>query len=74
VEARFTAGEANGRKIYQTDYRMLPQTIAPGATVSANARLFAGAKDVSVVGYERAHATGDVGERRSRLARAAMRR
>jgi YidC/Oxa1 family membrane protein insertase len=50
VNARFSAGEAGGLKFYQTDYSLQPQTIAPGATGSANARLFAGAKEVSVVG------------------------
>jgi YidC/Oxa1 family membrane protein insertase len=50
VRARFSAGEAGGLKTYQTDYLLQPQTIAPGATGNANARLFAGAKEVSVVG------------------------
>jgi YidC/Oxa1 family membrane protein insertase len=52
VRARFSAGEAGGLKTYQTDYLLQPQTIAPGATGSANARLFAGAKEVSVVGID----------------------
>ena len=52
VRARFSAGEAGGMKTYQTDYLLQPQTIAPGATGSANARLFAGAKEVSVVGID----------------------
>jgi YidC/Oxa1 family membrane protein insertase len=50
VHARFSAGEMNGLKTYQTDYLLQPQTIAPGATGGADARLFAGAKEVSVVG------------------------
>jgi YidC/Oxa1 family membrane protein insertase len=50
VKARFSAGEANGAPTYQTDYLLQPQTIAPGASGSADARLFAGAKEVSVVG------------------------
>jgi YidC/Oxa1 family membrane protein insertase len=50
VRARFSAGETGGLKTYQTDYLLQPQTIAPGATGSADARLFAGAKEVSVVG------------------------
>jgi YidC/Oxa1 family membrane protein insertase len=50
VHARFSAGETAGQKTYQTDYLQDPQTIAPGTTGSANARLFAGAKEVSVVG------------------------
>jgi YidC/Oxa1 family membrane protein insertase len=52
VRARFSAGEAGGLKTYQTDYMLQPQTIAPGATGTANARLFAGAKEVSVVGID----------------------
>jgi YidC/Oxa1 family membrane protein insertase len=52
VRARFSAGEAGELKTYQTDYLLQPQTIAPGATGSANARLFAGAKEVSVVGID----------------------
>jgi len=50
VRARFSAGESGGLKTYQTDYLLQPLTIAPGATGSADARLFAGAKEVSVVG------------------------
>jgi len=50
VRARFSAGETAGVETYQTDYLAQPQTIAPGATGSADARLFAGAKEVSVVG------------------------
>jgi YidC/Oxa1 family membrane protein insertase len=52
VRARFSAGEAGGLKTYQTDYLLQPQAIAAGATGSANARLFAGAKEVSVVGID----------------------
>jgi YidC/Oxa1 family membrane protein insertase len=50
VRARFSAGEINGLKTYQTDYLAQPLTVAPGATGTADARLFAGAKEVSVVG------------------------
>jgi YidC/Oxa1 family membrane protein insertase len=50
VHARFSAGESGGQNTYQTDYLLEPQTVAPGATAAANARLFAGAKEVSVVG------------------------
>jgi YidC/Oxa1 family membrane protein insertase len=50
VRARFSAGDADGLKTYQTDYLLAQQTIAPGSTGSADARLFAGAKEVSVVG------------------------
>jgi YidC/Oxa1 family membrane protein insertase len=50
VRARFSAGESGGQRTYQTDYLLDAQTIAPGSTGTADARLFAGAKEVSVVG------------------------
>ena len=50
VHARFSSGELGTQKTYQTDYLMQPQTIQPAGTGSANARLFAGAKEVSTVG------------------------
>jgi YidC/Oxa1 family membrane protein insertase len=51
IRARFSAGEEpGGLKTYQTDYLLPQQTIAPGAVGAADARLFAGAKEVSVVG------------------------
>jgi YidC/Oxa1 family membrane protein insertase len=50
VRARYSAAEIGGLNTYQTDYLLAPQTIAPGSAGTANARLFAGAKEVSVVG------------------------
>jgi len=51
IQARFSAFQ-NGIKRYQTYYNLDPQTIAPGASGAADARLFAGAKEVSIVdGY-----------------------
>jgi YidC/Oxa1 family membrane protein insertase len=50
VQAEFRADAVGTSKTYQTGYLLDRQTIAPGATGSANARLFAGAKEVSVVG------------------------
>ena len=50
AHARFSSGESAGQKTYQTDYLLDAVTVAPGATGSADARLFAGAKEVSVVG------------------------
>ena len=50
VEARFSAGQVGTVKTYQTDYLLDAQTIAPGATGTADGRLFAGAKEVGVVG------------------------
>ncbi len=49
VRARFSTGTLGNLKTYQTDYLLDPQTIGAGATGSANARLFAGAKEVAVV-------------------------
>jgi YidC/Oxa1 family membrane protein insertase len=54
LKAHFTAGALGNVKTYQTDYLLDAQTIAPGATGSADARLFAGAKEVVVVNdYEK---------------------
>jgi YidC/Oxa1 family membrane protein insertase len=49
LRARFSAGTIGNVPTYQTDYLLDAQTVAPGATGSANARLFAGAKEVAVV-------------------------
>jgi YidC/Oxa1 family membrane protein insertase len=54
LQARFSFAEVGGVKTYQTDYLLDPQTIAPGSTGEAHARLFAGAKEVQVVdNYEK---------------------
>ncbi len=50
IRAHFSATDTGGLQTYQTDYLGQPQTVAPGATGSTDARLFAGAKEVSVVG------------------------
>jgi YidC/Oxa1 family membrane protein insertase len=50
LQARFSSNLANNKRSYQTDYLLDPQTIAIGGTGSANARLFAGAKEAGVVG------------------------
>jgi YidC/Oxa1 family membrane protein insertase len=51
IQARFSAFQ-NGIKRYQTFYNLDPVTVAPGATGAADTRLFAGAKEVSIVdGY-----------------------
>ena len=53
LKANFKAGALGALKTYQTDYLLDAQTIAPGASGSATARLFAGAKEVNVVdGYQ----------------------
>jgi YidC/Oxa1 family membrane protein insertase len=53
VQGRFSAADAGMVKAYQTDFLRDPLTIAPGASASAQTRLFAGAKEVAVVdGYE----------------------
>ena len=50
LKARFLAEEPGPKVRYQTDYLQDPQTIAIGGTGSANAQLFAGAKEAGVVG------------------------
>jgi YidC/Oxa1 family membrane protein insertase len=50
VQAHFSAADAAGVKSYQTDYLLDALTVAPGGTGAADARLFAGAKEISVVG------------------------
>jgi len=50
LQARFSSNLVGSIRTYQTDYLEDPQTIAIGGTGSANARLFAGAKEASVVG------------------------
>jgi YidC/Oxa1 family membrane protein insertase len=49
LKARFSSGMLGSIRTYQTDYLLDAKTIAPGETTSANARLFAGAKEVAVV-------------------------
>ena len=54
VQAQFSFNQSGTQKTYQTDYLGEAQTIAPGASGTTNARLFAGAKEVAVVdGYEK---------------------
>jgi YidC/Oxa1 family membrane protein insertase len=50
IHAKFSFGLIGQTKTYQTDYLLDPQTIAPGGTGTADARLFAGAKEVATVG------------------------
>ena len=55
VHAEFAFAPLGDTKTYQTDYRLDPLTIAPGRTGTTDARLFAGAKVVSIVdGYNTA--------------------
>ena len=54
-QASFVARPLGNLKTYEAVYFLEPQTIAPAATGTANARLFAGAKEVAVVdGYDQA--------------------
>jgi YidC/Oxa1 family membrane protein insertase len=54
VQAHFSMTETGATKIYQTDYLLDPQVIAPGGTGVAKGRLFAGAKEVQVINdYEK---------------------
>ncbi len=49
VIANFRADKLGTLETYQTDYLLDARTVAPGATTTADARLFAGAKEVRVV-------------------------
>ena len=49
LKARFSTGMLGSQRTYQADYLLDAQTIAPGATATTNARLFAGAKEVQVI-------------------------
>ena len=49
LQAHFSSGTLGTQKTYQSDYLLDQQTIAPGATGAANARLFAGAKEVETI-------------------------
>jgi YidC/Oxa1 family membrane protein insertase len=50
LQARYSSNLVGTTHNYQTDYLQDAQTVAIGGTASANARLFAGAKEASVVG------------------------
>ncbi len=50
LQARYSSNLVGNIHTYQTDYLQDPQTIAIGGTGSTNTRLFAGAKEASVVG------------------------
>ena len=55
IDAKFSAGQIGNIKTFQADYIAPPQTIAPGARGVTEQRLFAGAKEVSIVdGYNNA--------------------
>jgi YidC/Oxa1 family membrane protein insertase len=49
LQAEFSASALGALKTYQADYLQDGQTIAPGGTASATARLFAGAKEVAIL-------------------------
>jgi YidC/Oxa1 family membrane protein insertase len=54
LNARFSSSQLNQLKTYQADYLLDQVTVAAGGTASANARLFAGAKEVAIVdGYDK---------------------
>lgn len=50
LQARFSSDQAGSVRTYQTDYLEDARTIPAGGTVAVSARLFAGAKEASVVG------------------------
>ncbi|TDU00653.1 protein translocase subunit yidC [Azorhizobium sp. AG788] len=54
VDSRFSSSTVAGTRTFQADYLGSAQSIAPGASIASQSRLFAGAKEVAVVdGYER---------------------
>jgi YidC/Oxa1 family membrane protein insertase len=54
LQARFSSGQIGQLRTYQTDYLLDAVAVEPGATGVANARLFAGAKEVAIIdGYDR---------------------
>ncbi len=50
LAAKFSSNMAGTVRTYQTDYLQDAQTVAPGGTTTAHARLFAGAKEAATVG------------------------
>jgi YidC/Oxa1 family membrane protein insertase len=50
LQARFSSNAVGRFQSYQVDYLQAPQTIPVGGTGSAHTRLFAGAKEASIVG------------------------
>jgi YidC/Oxa1 family membrane protein insertase len=55
LHAEFSANSLGALKTYQADYVGENRIVEPGATASATARLFAGAKEVAVLdGYDKA--------------------
>src|SRR5262245_2050698 len=52
INARFKFEQLGGIKTYQADYFLDPITIAPGTSATASSRVFAGAKEVSIVGVD----------------------
>jgi YidC/Oxa1 family membrane protein insertase len=52
LQARFSSNIVGGVRTYQTDYLEDPQTIAIGGSGGVSTRLFAGAKEASVVGVK----------------------
>jgi YidC/Oxa1 family membrane protein insertase len=54
LDAKMSSGMLGNLRTFQTDYLLDARNIAPGATGSTTARLFAGAKEVATVnGYEK---------------------
>jgi len=53
-EGRFSSVQTGSQRTYQADFLAEPVTIAPGASATSNAHLFAGAKEVAAInGYEK---------------------
>ncbi len=50
LQARFSSNPVGAKHSYQADYLLDAQTVAPGGKISADGRLFAGAKEAKIVG------------------------
>jgi YidC/Oxa1 family membrane protein insertase len=50
LQAKFSSNQVGNTRTYQTDYIEDAQTVAPGGSATATARLFAGAKEAATVG------------------------
>ncbi|WP_454918358.1 membrane protein insertase YidC [Xanthobacter sediminis] len=56
VDAKFSSAMLGGTQTFQADFLAAPRTVAPGASATTSAQLFAGAKVVQVVdGYQKTY-------------------
>src|SRR5262249_53208065 len=53
IKTRFVHSRPDNRDRYQADYLGAPRQLAPGGTITASQRVFAGAKEVKLLGRYR---------------------